>query len=225
MRKLVGVFIGISLLLTALSAAAQTDGTRVCITAYHDANRNGIREAMEPALANVLVYIQDAQNVVLNSYATTGAEPYCFSGVPAGTYMVMFSGAVTPTGPEGFSINIQQGQSLPVSLDYGAIPIEADAQPVQQPAATSSNSSSSGDVDILQWIFALGGAATIMVLFAMLGVIIYWVRFRGQPASSRQQRPQTGQFIPPVQPQYAPQDTSSTEQIPAPDDAPPATDA
>jgi len=60
----------------------------VCLSAFDDANRNGIHDEGEPLRAGVAFTIYNTQAVVAN-YITDGrSEPKCLGGLPPGEYRI-----------------------------------------------------------------------------------------------------------------------------------------
>ncbi len=174
----VAALLGVSLL-AAGPLHAQETGGRICVSAFNDANRNSLRDSIEPLLADVVVSLYNDQGVVIASYATDGvSEPFCFSGLEAGTYTVGFSGGlVEATGPEAFPVTLAAGQLVPAQVLYGASPVDAAAL-VPQAVIQEPASSSGGAGDTVRLVLAIGGAGMIMVLMAGLGLVIYLVRYR-----------------------------------------------
>lgn len=168
---LVGGFFGLlALLLGVSSATAQETTGRICVTAFHDANQNRMRDSIEPLLAGVIVNLQDAQAVVVASYLTDGrSEPHCFTDLLPGTYTVTFeSGAHTPTGQTAFGVLVGAGQTA--QAHFGALPA----------AITTAPTATAGPADNTPLRLALScvGAACVMLLMLGFGAIIYWLRYR-----------------------------------------------
>ncbi|GAB4574217.1 MAG: hypothetical protein Kow0077_19650 [Anaerolineae bacterium] len=175
------VVIGLTLiaLLAAIPlAVAQESNGRICVTAYYDADQNGTRGPLEPLLANIVVTLQNEQAVSVGNYITDGqSEPYCFDGLAAGTYFVSFSGGMmSPTGESDFAVTLNPG-GIPAQVQYGAIDEGAAASAPAQ-AAAPSTSTSLDQTTLLRIVFAVAGAVLVMVGLAIVGVVIYWLRFR-----------------------------------------------
>ena len=164
------------LALPAPAARAQEPDGRICVTAFNDANQNGMREPMEPLLPDVVASLLNEQAVAVATYATDGQnEPHCFDALAPGTYTVTFEGGLaTPTGPESFAVTLAAGQLVPAQAQYGALP---GAVPITTRPATANRPLSTEDL-LLRVALALVGAALIVVLMAIIGVIIYWRRYR-----------------------------------------------
>ncbi len=192
--------LGLALLVVATlvaavpAARAQDPGGRVCAAVFNDANHNGAREAMEPLLADVVVSLLNEQSIVVATYVTTGVnEPHCFEGLAAGMYMVSFGGAaVTPTGNDTATVTLTAGQLTPAQVLFGATP---GALPTPVPARAAAGDLFGSDA-VLRIALAVVGAAFIMVLLAIVGLLIYWRRFgsrkparpaAGPPVSSQDQ--------------------------------------
>ena len=111
---------------------------------WHDLNGNGIQDAGEPGLNNVLVSLTLADGSVLTT--TTGVNPdtgasgyYLFTGLEAGEYTVSYSPATLPTGfvatvedangnaedatdsdVNGVSVVLDTNESSDITIDFGA---------------------------------------------------------------------------------------------------------
>jgi hypothetical protein len=68
----------------------------ICILVYNDANGNGRRDPGEGPIAGAKLTLRDSRGFVVATYTTTGAEPYCFSGLAPGNY------TVTEQNPPGY---------------------------------------------------------------------------------------------------------------------------
>lgn len=160
-------------------ASAQDGSGRICVAAFNDDNTNGVRDAMEPLLDNVVVTLLSEQGVALDNYVTDGrSEPNCFSDLGAGSYTVTFvGGLVEPTGPDTFALTLVDGQTLPVQVQFGAVPQDSPASASQENVA-SQQSYGLDENAMMRLMLALGGAGVIMLVLAMVGVIVYWVRYR-----------------------------------------------
>jgi hypothetical protein len=61
-----------------------------------DSNRDGIRDADEPGIANVTVRLQDSNGVTVATTVTDNSGQYLFSGLAPGTYRVVVDTATLP---------------------------------------------------------------------------------------------------------------------------------
>ncbi|NPV66612.1 MAG: hypothetical protein HPY64_05640 [Anaerolineae bacterium] len=168
----------IVLLAGALPVLAQQAGGRICVAAYHDANANGMRDPVEPLLADVVVTLQNDRAIVVDTYLTTGrSEPHCFEGLAPGFYLVGFSGGMAaPTGEQDFGVTLSGAEIVPLQVNYGAIP---EAEQAQSPAMAPASTLLTGDNNVLlRIVFAAAGALLIMVFLAAVGLLIFWLRFR-----------------------------------------------
>src|SRR5690606_23052390 len=86
----------------------------VCLSAFDDLNRNGIREAAEPLRAGVAFTVYNTDAVVAN-YTTDGrSEPKCLGGLSPGEYRVTRSiapGELLTTGGD-WSLSLSAGSEL-----------------------------------------------------------------------------------------------------------------
>jgi len=60
----------------------------ICVVVYDDANGNGRRDQGEGLIAGAKLTLRDSSGAVVATYITTGAEPFCFSGLAPGNYTV-----------------------------------------------------------------------------------------------------------------------------------------
>lgn len=163
-------------LAVAASWALAQDGGQICVAAFEDANRNGMRDPIEPLLPDVVVNLHGAQMIVVDTYLTDGrSEPHCFAGLAAGTYTVSFvGGLVTPTEQDSFQVTLSPGQLVPAQVQFGALPLEAEDAGAAPAAASSADSSET----LVRLALAVGGAGLVMAVLAVFGVLIFWMRFR-----------------------------------------------
>ncbi len=176
-RFLVAAVLLAALLLAAVPwALAQGGDGRICVAAFEDANRNGVRDPIEPLLPDVVVNLHGAQMIVLDTYLTDGrSEPYCFGGLAAGTYAVSFTGGlVTPTEQDSFQVTLSPGQLVPAQVQFGAVPLEAEGAGADPAPAGPADSSET----LVRVALAVGGAGLVMAVLAVFGVLIFWMRFR-----------------------------------------------
>jgi hypothetical protein len=80
---------------TATPTATPTTGS-ICILVYDDANGNSRRDPGEGPIAGAIIKLRDHTRAVVATYTTTGAEPYCFTGLVPGNY------TVTEQNPPGY---------------------------------------------------------------------------------------------------------------------------
>lgn len=86
----------------------------ICLSAFDDLNRNGVRDTDEPLRAGVAFTVYNTEAVVIN-YITDGrSEPKCLGGLPPGEYRVtrsVMSGEVLTT-PGDWSLSLAAGSEL-----------------------------------------------------------------------------------------------------------------
>ena len=94
------------------SAALATSST-VCVLAYHDRNTDGMYDAATEELVPNAGFTLSNESGVVGSYTSDGvSEPYCFSQLIPGTYMVQLA------RPGGYSS---------VTSEYWAVPLPGGA--------------------------------------------------------------------------------------------------
>jgi LysM repeat protein len=163
---------GVSALPTTSSDAgggeAAADGA-VCVLVYGDRNGNGARDPGEMPVAGYALTLEDGERE-LSSYQTTGAEPYCFSGLAPGDYYVVFQGDVR-------AVLLKGGQRLPV--EFG-VPVEDDGGTDPVPERPSPYAATSERDPVLRVLLAGIGAVVMMGGMAVAGGLVFLIlRRRG----------------------------------------------
>jgi LysM repeat protein len=105
-------------------APATTTGT-LCVVAFDDQNANGYRDSGERLLPGVTIAVMRDQ-LALGSYTTDGAsEPYCFSGLEAGSYRVMqqLLQDWVATTVAAWAVDLRAGDLL--DLEFGNVAAQA----------------------------------------------------------------------------------------------------
>lgn len=168
-----GLLLFVLLAMLAPAASAQEATGRLCVSAFHDANQDGLRAPLEPLLAEVAVYLHNAQMIVINTYLTTGqGEPHCFDGLAPGDYSVTFgSGAHIATGQEAFTVTLSAGQIVPPQVEFGAVPADLGA-------AQTADVTPALDPMIVRLALSCLGSVVAMILMTAVSLIIYRVRYR-----------------------------------------------
>jgi len=135
-------------------------GGAICVSAFDDANGNGLRDPGEGLLAGA-TFALSQEDRTLGDYKTVGTgEPHCFGDLPAGSYQVQ---AGAPEGSRAttdtrWTMTLAEGRNESVSL--GAT---RAAQPASQPQTTGTNT-----IDQLGSV--LWRASGILVLLAAVGI-------------------------------------------------------
>ncbi len=123
--------------LPAIDPAASP--AQVCVLMFDDANQNRLQEAGEVLLPGGTIVLT-LDGVPAGEYVTTGAgEPFCFSDLPAGSYLAQAQ------APAGYGLTtpqqllVQPAQGWMINVGFGA------AQGVQPPAVPAADASSAAD--------------------------------------------------------------------------------
>jgi hypothetical protein len=106
----------------------------VCVTSYEDANGNARRDEDERLIAGSVITLLDSARMELEKYTTDGlTEPYCFSGLAAGTYFLKRQNPVgySSTVPDDWGIAVAPGMTTNLELGARLVP-----QPTALPTAT-----------------------------------------------------------------------------------------
>ncbi len=152
-------------------------GEGICVLAFHDRNGDTFRQPdTEEALPNALFSLSDNFGVI-GEYRTDGlSEPYCFSGLTAGTYRV----AMEP--PQGYSVSgapevfVNLGETGGIDVMIGA---QRGAEPTAESSLEEPESTSSSPVltQILRWAARIGG---VLALATAAAVAVLFVFSRGR---------------------------------------------
>lgn len=118
-------------------------GGRVCVNAFADENGNGVRDPNEGYMAGVTFSVASSERRIGEAISAGTETPFCFEGVPAGTYQVtqFVPGALEMTTAASATIDVQEGSTI--GLEFGS-----RLRPRQEIAssATSSPGTLPGDV-------------------------------------------------------------------------------
>jgi len=107
----------------------------ICISVFDDHNSNGRREEGEDLVAGAVILLFDGNHIELERYTTDGlSEPYCFSGLAAGTYYLKRQNApgYASTMPDDFAAAVVPGGSTTIEFGARFVPT-----PTATPTATS----------------------------------------------------------------------------------------
>lgn len=136
-------------------------GGSICVSAFDDANGNGLRDTGEGLAAGATLELLQGDQPI-GEYQTVGTgEPYCFAGLPAGTYTVRGQqpqDSRTTTRAE-WSIALAGGRNESVSLGVTQATQPASQQPQEAGASLIERLGTS-----------LWRASGILVLLAAIGI-------------------------------------------------------
>ncbi len=111
---------------TSTPAPTPTPATGgVCVAVFEDANADGRRAEGEPLIAGAVVTLFDSNRMELEKYTTDGlSEPYCFSGLAAGTYYLKRQNpsGYTSTVPDDWGVAVAPGANTSVELGARIVP-------------------------------------------------------------------------------------------------------
>jgi LysM repeat protein len=141
----------------------------ICVLSYADANANGLRDADEARLAAITFDISDGTEVV-GTYTTDGlSEPYCFSDLPAGVYVVSWTGdsGMMPTTSQTWSVELQGGSIL--TREFGVTMVSAEGSPEAEEERAGG---------FPTWATALIGALGVIIFLGGLGAAGYFLLIR-----------------------------------------------
>ncbi len=114
--------------------AEVVDSNAICVSAFDDANGDGVPDSNEGLLADAVFTISRASGTVA-TYVSDGInEPYCFRELEAGTYQINFSQPDTYKLTTAGNWAIAVAGSAEIPVQFGA-QFGAEAVAAQQPAA------------------------------------------------------------------------------------------
>ncbi len=147
----------------------------VCVLAFEDANRNGVRDPGEGPVKDVNVALMINQNLIIANYVTDGTEtqPHCFTNLAPQQYTVSFSSPLyTPTGSASYTFVLSPGEQA--VREFGAV---AGAT-APAPDATTLAALQGGLGTRQRLTLSALGSAIIMVGLAGVGMVIAFCRAR-----------------------------------------------
>jgi LysM repeat protein len=141
---------------------AEAETNQICMMLFEDQNRDGLWQNGEPLLPGGMLNIA---GVKTDSHATDGVtEPYCFTGLDGGDYIV----SVAPpagyhlTGLEQIPVTLSSGGK--VSLSFGATPGDEAGTAPEAEAEVPSESAGAPPPAISPVIYVVGGLGVGLVL-------------------------------------------------------------
>jgi hypothetical protein len=109
----------------------------LCVLAYNDLNGSKSREFGEPLLTGAIIEVKNYLGVVVGTRITDGTEPYCFSQLPTGNYMVTEQNppGYVSTTPDILTVPILAGYVTPVQFG-DQIPVVLTSTPTVTPTSS-----------------------------------------------------------------------------------------
>ena len=132
-------------------AVAGSTQSTLCVAAYNDRNSDGMRDLTTEELLPNAGFTLSSESGVVGSYTSDGvSEPYCFTQLVPGTYMVQLAkpGGYNTTTPEYWAVPLPAGATANVEFGHQRDP-NAPASSDQPQAASAGGESNSLD-DLLQ---------------------------------------------------------------------------
>lgn len=142
----------------------------ICVMSYEDGNGNGIREPEEAKLGGITFMLSDGINTV-GTYTTDGTnEPYCFTDLTPGAYVVSWvADTFSPTTDQTWAASVGPGAT--VSREFGA----KSAGAAEAEESAEEKEPSGGPPT---WLIAVGAAFGAILLLSGLGVAAYFLIIR-----------------------------------------------
>jgi len=166
-------------------ASPTPEGASICVRAYHDRNGDTFQdETSEELLPNVEFTIADASGVV-GRYTSDGiSEPYCFTGLPPGSYRVIQSPppGYAPSGMAEQNVALAEGTSF--DFRFGCVRGGAAANPAvdsgetAEPTPTNdvnSTPDSEGESTFSRVLATVARIAGVLVLLLAAGIAVLFV--------------------------------------------------
>ncbi|MDW8299722.1 MAG: hypothetical protein RML95_10330 [Anaerolineae bacterium] len=147
-------------------AQAGSDTGTVCALAYHDANKNGVRDFGEEALPEVSYNLMIASNVLVANYVALHGEPYCFENLPAQQYTLNIASPLYVPRDSAVTFFLQPNQRL--AYEFGALHRLPQQTPLPQDEAIVIPLTLS-----VRLAIATVAALIVMALSAAFGMIFY----------------------------------------------------
>ncbi len=151
------------------SGAEGAAGASICVLSFHDRNGDTFRDELnEELLPNAQVTLADASGVI-DQYTTDGFnEPYCFTGLTAGSYRVVQNPPPTyaASGVAEQAVALTEGATI--NLAFGNVRSGEDAAPI-----TSTGGDGDGGNDGMRSIFStVAKVSGVLVLLLCAGVAV-----------------------------------------------------
>jgi LysM repeat protein len=142
----------------------------ICVMSYEDGNGNGIREPEELKLGGITFMLSDGINTV-GTYTTDGInEPYCFTDLTPGAYVVSWvADTFLPTTDQTWAASVGPGAT--VSREFGAK--SAGAAGAEEPTEEKQPSGK-----LPTWLIAVGAAFGAIIFLSGLGAAAYFLIIR-----------------------------------------------
>jgi len=168
----------------ASPAPTASASASICVLAYHDRNGDTVRdEATEELLPNAEFTVTGAPGVSA-AYTSDGiSEPYCFTGLVAGSYHVVQTppAGYAPSGQAEYDVSVTEGANLP--LQIGNVrqegPATTTAATVAAPGGGQGTGTSSGSTSgrVFATVAKVSGVL-VLILVAGMAVLYFVTRRR-----------------------------------------------
>lgn len=154
---------------------------------FEDRNGNGLRDAGEPFVAGARIQLLDAQNKVVATQLTDGANPVRFEGLVAGNYRVMEESApgYAPISVNQWAVVVIAGAEVETLFANKALPTATPkppatatvaasptiARPSQPTATVVPVAAQAPRKGLGQWLYGISGLVLAAAAIAMLVLI------------------------------------------------------
>jgi hypothetical protein len=156
----------------------------ICVLAYHDRNGDTVRdETMEELLPNAEFTLTGTSGVSA-AYTSDGiSEPYCFTGLVAGSYHVAQTppAGYAPSGQAEYDVSVTEGANLPLQVGNARqeSPATTAAATVAAPASGQGTGTPSGSTSgrVFATVARISGVL-VLILVAGMAVLYFVTRRR-----------------------------------------------
>lgn len=202
----------VAMLLTMASVALAQEGEgQLCVRAFEDRNRDGVRDTGEPFLVDgISANLLNEDGIIINTALLSQSQRrseglVCFQRLMPDVYTVqVVSADYLPTSAEQVTLTIGES-SIPQVFEYGAELIVVEA-PVVAEETPRTLEDAFTPARLQRLLFAAIGAAVVMGFFIVIGVMAWFLFIRPRTP----QQPVTGAYAPvPGTGQYPPVQTPS----------------
>jgi LysM repeat protein len=146
----------------------------ICLKAFVDENRNGLHDPDEPLKASVAFTIASDDEVHSN-YVTTGtAEPYCITGLDAGSYQITRSTAPGEVLTTNGDWNVSLAAGTAQHFEFGSY---QDDEAIAMADTTSARELGAGslEAEVEETVVEEGGVTRVLVIAAVVIAVLLLV--------------------------------------------------
>lgn len=150
----------------------------ICVLAFDDGNRNGVRDGIEGPISRVTITLFDGQAIVATQTSNALQGQNCFPGLLPGPYQVFQSMPSNRqmTTADSVPVELQGGQSVLVLFGSTAAAPAATRAPQEPTSPTPVASESEPEQDtgrgLGEAFFAISGIIVLLLAAVLIGIFI-----------------------------------------------------